>query len=59
MKYELLTGEINPLVILPDNRIIALDAKVEVDDNALFRQKFEQKFWEDVISWRWKPAISV
>lgn len=47
LKYELLTGEINPLVILPDNRIIALDAKVEVDDNALFRQKFEQKFWEE------------
>lgn len=47
LKYELLTGEINPLVILPDNRIIALDAKVEVDDNALFRQKFEKKFWEE------------
>jgi succinyl-CoA synthetase beta subunit len=47
LEYELLMGEINPLVILPDNRIVALDAKVEVDDNALFRQKFEKKFWEE------------
>jgi succinyl-CoA synthetase beta subunit len=30
--------EINPLVLLGDGRVIALDAKVTVDDNALFRQ---------------------
>ncbi|MDP9343342.1 MAG: ADP-forming succinate--CoA ligase subunit beta [Actinomycetota bacterium] len=30
--------EINPLVLLADGRVIALDAKVTVDDNALFRQ---------------------
>jgi succinyl-CoA synthetase beta subunit len=29
--------EINPLVRTPDNRIVALDGKVNVDDNALFR----------------------
>ncbi len=29
--------EINPLVITHDDRLIALDAKVNVDDNALFR----------------------
>ncbi|HHU76890.1 MAG TPA: succinyl-CoA synthetase subunit beta [Firmicutes bacterium] len=45
--YDLLMAEINPLVILPDNQIVALDAKVEVDDNALSRQKFEKKFWEE------------
>ncbi len=44
---ELLIGEINPLAILPDQRVLALDAKVEVDDNALFRQEFEKKFWEE------------
>jgi succinyl-CoA synthetase beta subunit len=29
--------EINPLVLLADGRVVALDAKVTVDDNALFR----------------------
>lgn len=29
--------EINPLVITSDNRVLALDAKVTFDDNALFR----------------------
>lgn len=31
--------EINPLVITNDDRILALDAKVNFDDNALFRHK--------------------
>lgn len=31
--------EINPLALLDDNRLIALDAKMGFDDNALFRQK--------------------
>jgi succinyl-CoA synthetase beta subunit len=31
--------EINPLVITNDNKIIALDAKINLDDNALFRHK--------------------
>src|SRR6185295_8271613 len=41
--YTLLTEqdatlvEINPLVQLQDGRIVALDAKVTIDDNALFR----------------------
>jgi succinyl-CoA synthetase beta subunit len=30
-------AEVNPLVITTDNRIIALDGKIIVDDNALFR----------------------
>ena len=29
--------EINPLVLLADGRVIALDAKVTIDDNALYR----------------------
>lgn len=29
--------EINPLALLPDGRLIALDAKITIDDNALFR----------------------
>jgi malate-CoA ligase subunit beta len=31
--------EINPLVLTHDERVIALDAKMVVDDNALFRQR--------------------
>ncbi|GAC1428321.1 MAG: ADP-forming succinate--CoA ligase subunit beta [Chloroflexota bacterium] len=30
-------AEINPLVITADGRVVAADAKVEIDDNALFR----------------------
>ena len=29
--------EINPLVVTADNRLLALDAKINLDDNALFR----------------------
>ncbi|MBO68477.1 MAG: ADP-forming succinate--CoA ligase subunit beta [Acidiferrobacteraceae bacterium] len=36
--------EINPLVITEDNRLIAADAKVTIDDNALFRQSEIQEF---------------
>ncbi len=31
--------EINPLVLTKDERIVALDAKMTIDDNALFRQR--------------------
>jgi len=31
--------EINPLVITKDNEVVALDAKINFDDNALFRHK--------------------
>jgi succinyl-CoA synthetase beta subunit len=32
-------AEINPLVITDDGRVIALDAKVTIDDNAMYRHK--------------------
>jgi succinyl-CoA synthetase beta subunit len=31
--------EVNPMVLLGDGRVLALDAKVTVDDNSLFRQE--------------------
>jgi len=31
--------EINPLVVAPDGRLLALDAKLNLDDNALFRHR--------------------
>lgn len=36
---EALTAEINPLVINNDGRVIAADAKFEIDDASLFRNK--------------------
>ncbi len=32
-------AEINPLVVTRDGRVLALDAKLNIDDNALFRRK--------------------
>lgn len=32
-------AEINPLVVTRDGRVLALDAKINLDDNALFRHK--------------------
>jgi succinyl-CoA synthetase beta subunit len=37
--YDCSLLEINPLVITKENTVIALDAKVDVDSNALFRHK--------------------
>ena len=32
-------GEINPLILTKENRIVCLDAKINFDDNALFKHK--------------------
>ena len=37
--YDCSLVEINPLVITADDTVLALDAKVDFDDNALFRHK--------------------
>jgi succinyl-CoA synthetase beta subunit len=39
MKYDCSLVEINPLVITQDKKLIALDAKINFDDNSLYRQK--------------------
>jgi succinyl-CoA synthetase beta subunit len=38
--------EINPLVLTKENQIVALDAKLSIDDNALFRQKEIVDFYD-------------
>jgi len=38
--------EINPLNVTADDRLVALDAKINIEDNALFRQK-ELAGWRD------------
>ena len=39
--------EINPLIVTTDGKLVALDCKMSVDDNALYRQKTlaEQRDW--------------
>lgn len=39
--------EINPLVETKDGDLVALDAKISVDDNALFRQKQIAEFYDE------------
>lgn len=39
VEYDCSLVEINPLVITSDNRVIALDGKINFDDNALYRHK--------------------
>jgi succinyl-CoA synthetase beta subunit len=40
VRYEALIAEINPLVVLPNGGLIAVDAVLEVDDSALSRIRF-------------------
>jgi succinyl-CoA synthetase beta subunit len=64
--FELLWGrdatlvEVNPLVLLDDGRVIALDAKVTIDDNALARHPdlapLAQEFPIDPVEKRAKDA---
>jgi succinyl-CoA synthetase beta subunit len=35
--------EINPLAITGDNKLVALDAKMAIDDNALYKQKWAEE----------------
>ena len=39
LKYDCSLAEINPLVLAKDGQVIALDAKMNFDSNALYRQK--------------------
>jgi len=39
MQYDCSLVEINPLVVTKDKKLVALDAKINVDDNGLYRQK--------------------
>ena len=42
--------EINPLVLLADDRVVALDAKVTIDDNALIDTRTSR---------RWRPQFPI
>ena len=42
--YDCSLVEINPLVLTAEDKVIALDAKVDIDDNALYRHKDIQEY---------------
>ncbi|HZD78823.1 MAG TPA: ADP-forming succinate--CoA ligase subunit beta [Actinomycetota bacterium] len=64
--YDVLTTEdatlveVNPLVLLTDGRVFALDAKVTIDDNALFRhpelEMLKSSFPIDPVEFRAREA---
>ena len=43
-QYDCSLVEINPLVLTADDQVLALDAKVDVDSNALYRHKDIQEY---------------
>ncbi|MCC7493125.1 MAG: ADP-forming succinate--CoA ligase subunit beta [Fimbriimonadaceae bacterium] len=43
-------AEINPLVLTTDGRVVAADAKINIDDNALFRHKELAALSEDALT---------
>ena len=45
-KYDCSLAEINPLVRTPSGEILAIDAKMNFDDNALFRHKRLQEMFD-------------
>lgn len=45
--YDCMLVEINPLIITDDSRLIALDAKVEIDSSALFRHADIQEMQDE------------
>jgi succinyl-CoA synthetase beta subunit len=47
MKEDCSQVEINPLIVTKDNRVMALDAKINFDDNADFRHK-QWADWRDL-----------
>jgi succinyl-CoA synthetase beta subunit len=47
VQYDCSLVEINPLILTTDNQVIALDAKIDFDDNALFRHP-EIKAYRDL-----------
>ena len=58
MERDATLVEVNPLVQLEDDRVVALDAKVTIDDNALWRQpdlaELRQQFPVDEVEARAK-----
>ena len=46
VNHDCLTVEINPLALLEDDTFVALDGKLEMDDNARYRQEVLMQYWD-------------
>uniref|UniRef100_A0AAT9G3Y4 Succinate--CoA ligase [ADP-forming] subunit beta n=1 Tax=Candidatus Aschnera chinzeii TaxID=1485666 RepID=A0AAT9G3Y4_9ENTR len=46
IKYDLTLIEINPMVFTSDNTLICLDAKIDIDNNALYRQQIFKNMYD-------------
>ncbi len=59
--YDCSLVEINPLVVTTDGQMLALDAKVNFDDNALFRHKelLELEDPDEMDPWSWRPGSTI
>ena len=57
LDYHCLLAEINPLAIVKDGRLVALDGKVDIDDSALYLLPDMQEF-KELISIDSHPLVS-
>ena len=48
MEYDCMLAEINPLIVDKEGRLVALDAKIDVDDSALFRLPDVTAWWDEL-----------
>lgn len=46
-KYDCMIVEINPLALLENGEFIAIDGKLQMDDNANYRQEELMKYWDE------------
>ncbi len=48
--HDCMLAEINPLIVDPDGKLLALDSKVDIDDNALYRHPEILPFKDEMTS---------
>jgi len=53
IKHDCMLAEINPLIVDPDGHLLALDSKVDIDDNALYRHPETLPFKDEMTSDEW------
>jgi len=46
-KYDCMIVEINPLALLENDEFVAIDGKLQMDDNAKYRQEELMKYWDE------------
>ncbi|MHB1134615.1 MAG: succinate--CoA ligase subunit beta [Chloroflexota bacterium] len=56
---DALIAEINPLALLADGRLVAADCRMEVDDDALYRQRQWQDYQESLLDARERQARQI